>query len=214
MGVVSTAEKIRHGELTESRRLRAVRIRDSRGSRRESDSRPFTKGALMEDSIDLHYDLGSTVGPLDYSVVKGFESWLHQSECERIHFENTYINHLRMAHGGVPGKRYFRTVLGTPHVVERFLNFVDSGCENAIRQYSVPCVWSDIEDRLGPMLMPFAELFAGDYLCFDYRLDGRPQIVVWSHELSNDDLPHTELVADNFDAFLQKLTIKPFDCRS
>ena len=62
------------------------------------------------------------------------------------------------------------------------------------------------DDRMGPYLMPFAELFAGDLLCFDYENEGEPKVVLWFHELSRPGEPYVELVSNSFDEFLFKLT--------
>lgn len=63
-----------------------------------------------------------------------------------------------------------------------------------------------IEDRLNEYLLPFAVLFAGDMLCFDYREGSRPAVVVWLHEESAADCtPVTKPVAANFDEFLSLL---------
>jgi hypothetical protein len=68
-----------------------------------------------------------------------------------------------------------------------------------------------ILDRLNDYLVPFAELFAGNFLCFDYEGGGRPKVVVWRHEDSRDESPYTEFVAANFDEFLTKLRELPTD---
>jgi|SRR6516225_1060956 hypothetical protein len=163
----------------------------------------------MNKPVDLLYDPTTFVGPLNESEAKHFEKWLHESGQEEIHFEDSYLQHLKNFHGGKPGRRYFRTALGTDHVVERFLNFLPSGSNHPLEEYSVEATWSMIDDRLGKYLMPFAELFAGDYLCFDFTKGGRPEIVVWFHELSQPNRPHTEFVSKNFDEFLNLLSDLP-----
>jgi hypothetical protein len=72
--------------------------------------------------------------------------------------------------------------------------------------YSVAGTWGTIEDRLGKYLLPFAELFGGDKLCFDYASGDRPRIVVWFHEQWELGNPHTETVAADFDEFLGLLS--------
>lgn len=163
----------------------------------------------MNRAIDLLYDPATFVGPLDEKEITAFEDWLHGSGQAKIHFGQSYVEHLRHFHGGAPGKRYFQTAHGTKHVIVRFLNFLSAGSGHPMEQYSVPCIWSMIDDRLGPDLMPIAELFAGDMLCFDFEKGAKPEIVVWFHELSEPNQPHTELVANSFDEFLQMLTDKP-----
>lgn len=106
----------------------------------------------MNENIDLLYDPSSLVGPLDENEINAFENWLHASENDKVHFERSYIDHLKAFHGGKPGKRYFKTAFGTDHVVERFLNFLPSGSNHVLEQYSVPCTWSMIDDRLGSFL--------------------------------------------------------------
>lgn len=69
--------------------------------------------------------------------------------------------------------------------------------------------WSEDEDDT--LLVPFAELFAGDYLCLDYRaseppIRRNPRVVVWLHELSEEFHPVVEIVADSFSEFLGRLS--------
>ena len=157
---------------------------------------------------NAEFDRATVVGPFDPSVVSEFQDWLHESDYDHIEFEPAYIECLTEFHGAVPRKPYFTTANGTEHAVTRFLNFLPRGSSNPMRQYSVAVNWSDLDDRLGPYLMPFAELFAGDFLCFDYQNRGRPSIVVWFHERSFD-APSTEFVAIDFDAFFSCLRATP-----
>jgi hypothetical protein len=162
----------------------------------------------MTTSIDLLYDPNTTVGPLDEREVRAFEDWLHGSGHDAIHFEESYLAHIKSAHGAVPGKKYFRTARGTVHSVVRFLNFLGRGSQHPLAEYSVPCTWSAIDDRLGDSLMPFAELFGGDMLCFEFGKGPKAQIVVWFHELSKPNQPYTEFVSNDFEEFLHQLTEK------
>lgn len=79
--------------------------------------------------------------------------------------------------------------------------------------YDIAVVLSQIDTRLtdnpdlmGDELIPIAELFAGDYICLDYR-DSKtePSICVWAHEESDVFSPTTYWVADNFSEFLEML---------
>jgi len=163
----------------------------------------------MNDNVDLHYDANTSVGPLDENEINSFQNWLHASGQSRIRFDRSYIDHLKKHHGGAPAKRYFHSASGTKHVIVRFLNFLKKGSNHPLEQYSVPCIWSMIDDRLGPFLVPFAELFAGDMLCFDFGKGAKPEIVIWFHELSQPNQPHTELVSKCFDDFLRVLSDRP-----
>lgn len=161
--------------------------------------------------IDLNYDLNTVVGEFDESVVTVFQQWLHDSDFDKIVFERSYIDHIRMFHGAVPRRKYFKTVKGTSHAITRFLNFLGRNGNPLLRHYSVQCTWSDINDRLTPRMMPFAELFAGDYLCFEFDGLQRPKVIVWFHERSTEESPYTEVVADTFEQFLELLTDNPIN---
>lgn len=163
----------------------------------------------MDQQVELHYNPETFAGPFNDDVLARFEDWLHASGQNAIHFGKSYVEHLRKFHGGVPGKRYFRIPAGGAHVLTRFLNFLPARSGHPLQSYSVQCMWSAIDDRLGDRLMPFAELFNGDMLCFDFKGLGEPEVVVWDHELSHHDSPRTEFVAKTFEEFLQMLTASP-----
>ena len=76
--------------------------------------------------------------------------------------------------------------------------------------YDIEVVLSDIdtrltddEDLIGINVIPFAVLFAGDFLCLDFR--EIPSVVVWYHEESEELNQVTSEVADNFSEFLSML---------
>ncbi len=159
----------------------------------------------MLDNIDLGYDPAGYAGPFDEAEMRAFEAWLQRCENERIKFDPDYVEHLRIHHGGSPKSRYFKTATGTDHVVVRFLNFLPGSFKGPLAQYGVEGTWGLIDDRLGKNLIPFAELFAGDMLCFDYSGEGRPSVVVWFHERSRPGKPYTEKVAQDFPGLLAVL---------
>jgi hypothetical protein len=159
---------------------------------------------------DLGYDPASLVGPLDMNRVLASQR-AFQDRGMPIVFDPAYIRHLSAYHGGVPKKRCFKTREGYDHVIERFLHFADKkGSPDKLGPYNVDACWGMMIDRINDYLIPFATLFAGDILCFDYEnVDSetgvRPRVVVWFHEESEEDAPVTQLVADNFDEFLSVL---------
>ena len=155
---------------------------------------------------DLNYDPNSFAGPFNESELRSFENWLHASGFDKINFDPSYVSHLKSFHGGMPGKRYFVTAAGTDDAVERFLNFLAYRSGHRLVEYSVECTWSNINDRLTDSQMPFAELFAGDYLCFDFETGNPGKVVMWFHELSREGKPHTEFVANSFEEFLDMLS--------
>jgi hypothetical protein len=155
---------------------------------------------------DLDYVEGSFVGPFNRQAVTIFQDYLHECDWTSIVFDEHYLDYLAEHHGGTPRKKFFRTSKGTEHVLEEFEHFDDAlPRESPLRVYNVKRSWSDASDRLGPYLMPFADLFAGDMLCFDHSQPGRPKVVVWFHDQSDPGAPYTEFVADNFDEFLKLL---------
>jgi hypothetical protein len=67
------------------------------------------------------------------------------------------------------------------------------------------------DDVVHLRLVPFAYLFAGDFLCFYFETEtSRPKIVVWHHEESDEFSPVFEIVADHIDEFLKEKLI-PLD---
>ena len=106
---------------------------------------------------------------------------------------------------------------GTDRLIERFLpmlknprKYPDAG------QYDIGVVMTQLEqrialdpDELGSKLIPIAYLFAGDFVCLDFRTDSNPSVVVWLHEESRDYAPATIAVAQSFTEFCEKLTLMP-----
>lgn len=165
---------------------------------------------MQSDIDDLGYDPSSLSGPLDLRRVEQVQNYFCES-IEPMEFDKSYLRHLTKFHGGVPRRRCFMSVKGNDYVIERFLNFIDPKSDQTRGQYNVEVTWGLILDRLNDYLVPFAELFAGNFLCFDYEGGDRPKVVVWRHEDSREDHPVTELVASNFDDFLTKLYECPTD---
>jgi hypothetical protein len=158
----------------------------------------------MSEDADLGYDPASLAGPLDMNKVLETQNSF-QGHGMTIEFDPAYLRHLSRHHGGAPRKRCFKSSEGVEYVIEYFLNFVDYKKDNKLGWYNVGVTWGLIMDRLNDYLIPFAALFAGDFLCFDYEKASRPSVVVWLHEESRQDHPVTEYVAANFDEFLTKL---------
>lgn len=166
---------------------------------------------MTADIDDLGYDPASLVGPLDMGRVISFQNYISGANEQELRFDAAYLRHLAKYHGGVPKKRWFYSEIGNDYVIERFLNFIDPESDDVLGGYNVGVTWGMILDRLNDYLIPFALLFAGNFLCFDYEGGGRPRVVVWRHEDSRDESPYTELVAANFDEFLTKLRELPTD---
>jgi hypothetical protein len=160
---------------------------------------------------DLGYDPSSLLGPLDIRRMEKFQKYISGANEQQLEFDPAYLRHLAKYHGGRPKKRWFFSAKENDYVIERFLNFIDPKSDDVLGEYNVEVTWGMICDRLNDYLIPFALLFAGNFLCFDYEGGGRPKVVVWRHEDSREDSPATEFVAANFDEFLTKLRELPQD---
>lgn len=86
-----------------------------------------------------------------------------------------------------------------------FLDLVKDSKTNPLGQLDIGVVWSSIEDRLDEFLLPFAAVFPGDFLCFDFTKSDEPTVVLWVHDKSDEGAPHTVRVAKNFRAFVGML---------
>lgn len=117
-------------------------------------------------------------------------------------------------HGAVPKENAFYQG-ARERMIERFLVLLDDpGSSGEIGWYDISVVVTQIGDRLvededlvGTDVVPFAVLFAGDYVCLSYKdVDvGEPSVVVWDHEQSEVGAPYLETVAKNLDEFLTML---------
>ena len=147
----------------------------------------------------LEFKPGTTAGKFTKTYVKKLERMMGHA------FDPTYLAFLSAHNGGVPLRRDFK--LGqNSKVVEHFLYLVPDYKDDAVfGQLDVGVVYSQVDDRLGNFLVPFAALFAGDLLCFDHEEEGRPRVVLWDHERSEEDAPEVTLIAQDFDAFLGML---------
>lgn len=117
-----------------------------------------------------------------------------------------FVEFLQYGNGGQPKKSVIPYKNGNL-VIERFLPLMDEPDSDELNgQYDMSVVETQIGERLtddpdliGCKIIPFAALFAGDFLCFDYREDEKnPRVVVWDHEQSEEFSPYVELVAASF----------------
>ena len=114
--------------------------------------------------------------------------------------------------GGIPNEKSF-ACSGHNYAITRFLCMLKNVQESPNGWYDISVVESQIgerltdnEDLIGVEVLPIAELFAGDYVCLDYRTDKEnPCICVWNHEESEDFNPVTIKVSDTFSEFVQML---------
>lgn len=135
-----------------------------------------------------------------------------EEEMWRVKLPADYREILLNTNGGVPHKREFECS-NHMYMIVSFLCVLEKTEHNEYGFYDIDVVLSQIEDRLtnnedlvGCELLPIAELFAGDYLCLDFRENKEPPtICVWSHEESEELEPVTYKVADTFSEFIEML---------
>lgn len=114
--------------------------------------------------------------------------------------------------GGIPNEKSFECN-GHHYAITRFLCVLKNVQEAKYGWYDISVVESQIgerltdnEDLIGVEVLPIAELFAGDYVCLDYRESKEaPCVCVWSHEESGVFAPVTYKVADTFSEFVGML---------
>jgi len=130
----------------------------------------------------------------------------------RIRFPEAYKKFLQSSNGGAPEENVLKVNDGE-YVVEMFLNIVNHPDESQYGDYDIAVVLTQIEDRLtdnldllGNELIPIAALFAGDFVCLDYRNSDIPCISIWDHENSDEFEPCTQEIADSFESFIDMLT--------
>jgi SMI1-KNR4 cell-wall len=150
--------------------------------------------------VTLKFDPQTDAGSLDKQYCSETEEML------ALKFTADFVAFLNRQNGGIPAKQFFK-VGRKVKVVERFLClYKDYEDRPEFGQFDIGVVWSQIEERLNDHLLPFAVVFSGDFLCFDYEDSEIPKIVLWDHDLSDTDEPVTTLVSDDFEEFLSLLT--------
>lgn len=119
-----------------------------------------------------------------------------------------------MKNGGIEPFNYTGTFVAEndhEYVIDRFLTIVEEPEDEVLGNYDISYVLTMIEGRLsddgeeyGYPVIPIAVLFAGDFLCLDFREVGnKPKVVVWDHERSDDWKPVFYHVANSFDEFME-----------
>ena len=133
----------------------------------------------------------------------------------RVKFPNDYITFLKEYNGGVPVANTFE-LDGYTYLVERFLCLLgDKKNEYEEGWYDIGVVTTQLFERLtengdelGITVVPIAALFAGNFVCLDYRGNkDNPTICFWHHELSTEFSPYTKEIASNFSEFLKLLKV-------
>lgn len=133
-------------------------------------------------------------------------------EYSNIKFPSSYIEFIKNYNAGVPVTNEFEFD-NHLYAVERFLGFVKDYKTSVLSDYDVAVVLSQIDTRLtdnpdlvGDEVIPIAMLFAGDYVCLDFRNNRiTPEICIWYHEESEEFFPVTRKIAESFEEFVETL---------
>ena len=148
--------------------------------------------------MDLEFVKEKDAGAFDDDFVRRTEKMIG------LEFPPDFMRFTKRHNGGAPKKRFFKMGERTK-VLETFLGFVPDYKTSSYGSLDIGVVWSQIEDRLNEHLVPFAAIYPGDFLCFDHENNNPPKVVLWIHDLSEEEEPATEPVADSFEQFLEIL---------
>lgn len=140
------------------------------------------------------------------------EYLLKKERVWRVKLPDTYRMFIKEYSGGVPKECRF-VYKNHEYVIERFLCVLSEYRDHRLGMYDIGVVITQIEDRLsdnpdliGVEMVPIATLFAGDFVCLDFRnKKDHPSVCVWSHEESEVDSPVTYKVSDDFEGFCEML---------
>lgn len=130
----------------------------------------------------------------------------------RVKLPDEFKQFIKEYNGYVPEKNVF-VYKDEEYVVERFLCLLDSyKSDEKYGIYDIRVVLTQLDARItddpdlvGANIIPIASLFAGDFVCLDFRDRGNYCVSIWFHEDSDDFSPVTIKIADSFTDFLSKL---------
>ena len=130
----------------------------------------------------------------------------------RVKLPPDYKQMIKRNNGASPEAKAFK-VKSHSYVLIRFLCILEAPENNEAGTFDIDVTWTQLEDRLtddgdllGVALLPIAVLFAGDFLCLDFRESrSNPKVCVWDHENSAELEPVSHHVADTFAEFMGML---------
>ncbi|WP_308123256.1 SMI1/KNR4 family protein [Priestia aryabhattai] len=121
----------------------------------------------------------------------------------RINLPETYKEFVKKYNGGAPIKNRFKCS-NYMYMIDRFLCILNITGERDDECYDIGAVRTQLEERIvfdenlvGTELLPIAVLFAGDFVCLDYRNNVKePTVCVRKHEESTDLNPVTSIISE------------------
>ena len=130
----------------------------------------------------------------------------------RVKLPSDYCEFLMTINGGEVENDSF-SYGGHDYAVDRFLSLLSDYKTNECGDYDVDVTLTQIRSRLtddgdslGIQRLPIAVLFAGDFVCLDFKESKEnPSVCVWLHEDSDDFAPVTIKIADSFEEFTKML---------
>ncbi|MBC1227224.1 SMI1/KNR4 family protein [Listeria booriae] len=155
----------------------------------------------------MNVEKGSIILPLPTEEIVN-----NEENMWRVKLPAKYKSFLIENNGGVPVEKSFMAN-NHSYAIDRFLCVLEDTENNDLGEYDIDVTLTRIEERLtdnedlvGVDLLPIAILFAGDYLCLDYRESkDRPKVCVWNHEESGELDPVVYFVANSFEEFINSL---------
>ncbi|MFC0271842.1 SMI1/KNR4 family protein [Metabacillus herbersteinensis] len=124
-----------------------------------------------------------------------------EEQAWKVKLPNDYADFIKKNNGVTPIDNSF-TFDNHGYLIERFLCILKEPDKSNDGMYDIDVILTltltltltQIEDRLtdnedlvGVEILPIAVLFAGDFLCLDYREDNlNPSVCVWCHEESGE----------------------------
>jgi SMI1-KNR4 cell-wall len=130
----------------------------------------------------------------------------------RVELPKDFVDFMKENNGGKPIEGTFKCN-NHEYAIDRFLCFLKTPKESDLGIYDIDVTLTQLEDRLtdnedlvGADMIPIAVLFAGDFVCLDYRENRKnPNVVVWSHEESAELDPVTYFITNTFTEFLSEV---------
>ncbi|WP_405101024.1 SMI1/KNR4 family protein [Oceanobacillus sp. FSL H7-0719] len=130
----------------------------------------------------------------------------------RVKLPKDFVEFMKGNNGGRPIDGEFKCN-NHEYAIDRFLCLLKTPRDNALGMYDIDVTLTQLEDRLtdneeliGADILPIAVLFAGDFVCLDFRNNREnPIVVVWNHEESAELEPITYFVADTFSEFISEV---------
>lgn len=133
-------------------------------------------------------------------------------DFHRIELPECFVKLIKRANGAQLSNESINCE-GQDRLIERLLCILDDPkIDPEAGQYEISVVIAQIEDRLtdnedqlGTVIVPFAVLFGGDFLCLDYRGNRKnPSVVLWDHEESDELDPVTYDVTDSMEELVKR----------